>query len=545
MRDAEGFGPLNRTFRNDVLPRILAAAGAEDGATFYRCVRCAALLKVRGSDRPKQCLEDQGGCGRPADETRFDFVSKGATPEALAAGIAKVAHEMGEDPEHLREMALTSFALSGEYQLPGADDYSKLVAAYRRCFRVEDTAPLDVCLAAVATSGLDGDPLWAYVVGPPSSGKTEVLRAFDGLESTYFLSSLTPNCLVSGLRDGRDLLPELDGKALIIKDFTMTLEMHRENRDALFGALRDAYDGSFSKAFGTIGTKRYDARFNLLAGVTNAIEEYYSAQAVLGQRFLIVRTAFPDDFETDADRDVEAIREEMRGLARAALESAAGADPPNCSPEIVREVKALATEVALLRAHVHRDGYTHEIASLPEPEAPARLANQLLKLARGLAIMRRKPAVTEDELEVVRRVARDTVPSLRLRILEVINDGARTIDDVARTTGLARRTVEHKVEDLVVLGALSEDSSGKPYVYAPREGLVLVPTKPAEPPPRLGAAELEKVRTHMEAKARGDPGRPASFLARDAALALQLPGDDVTLAALEAIAVEVRRGLES
>ena len=74
---------------------------------------------------------------------------------------------------------------------------------------------------------------------------------------------------------------------------------------------------------------------------------------------------------------------------------------------------------------------------------------------------------------------------------------------------------------------------------------MLVPTKPAEPPARLGGAELEKVRMHMEAKARGDPERPASFLARDAALALQLPGDDVTLAALEAIAVEVRRGLES
>src|SRR5207249_11311663 len=258
----------------------------------------------------------------------------------LAAGIAKVAHGMGEDPEHLREMALTSFALSGEYQLPGADDYSKLVAAYRRCFRVEDTAPLDVCLAAVATSRLDGDPLWAYVVGPPSSGKTEVLRAFDGLESTYFLSSLTPNCLVSGLRDGRDLLPELDGKTLIIKDFTMTLESHRENRDALFGALRDAYDGSYSKAFGSVGTIGFDSHFNLIACVTSAIDGYYTVQSILGQRFLIVRTSFPDDFDSDQERNLGAFREGLKERVDAALRSVQGGEYPPCPPGFVEEIKS-------------------------------------------------------------------------------------------------------------------------------------------------------------------------------------------------------------
>jgi len=129
----------------------------------------------------------------------------------------------------------------------------------------------------VATGWTEGDALWLYVVGAPGSGKTELVRAFaDGRKRAYFLSSLTPNSLVSGLKDGKHLLPELDGKTLIIKDFTMTLESHRENRDALFGALRDAYDGSYSKAFGSVGTVGFDQIFPVLAeqaGVHTVIVE--------------------------------------------------------------------------------------------------------------------------------------------------------------------------------------------------------------------------------------------------------------------------------
>src|SRR5437773_1051491 len=346
--------------------------------------------------------------------------------------------------------------------------YDHLIEAYRRHFRTVDTDPLDVCLAAVITSGWDGDPLWAYVVGAPSTGKTELLRIFSTLDSAYFLSSLTPNCLVSGLKDGHDLLPELDGKTLVVKDLTMTLEMHRENRDALLGALRDAFDGSFAKAFGTVGTKRVESHFNMLAAVTGAIENYYSVQAVLGQRFLIVRTAFPaDDFEADDHRDIERVRAQLRELvADLFRERFALPDRPPMSDQLVRECKQLANEVAILRAHVPRDGYTREITSLPEPEGPSRMTNQFVKLARGLAWVRAKSDVTADEMTVVRRVTHDTIPAIRTRIVAAVKGGAPTIDSIAAMTGLPRRTIEHKVEDLVMLGVLVENSNAKPYLYS-------------------------------------------------------------------------------
>jgi hypothetical protein len=198
--------------------------------------------------------------------------------------------------------------------------YQQLLDFYRREFHTDDTAPLDVCLATVATGWTEGDALWVYVVGAPSSGKTELVRAFkDDGSRTRFLSSLTPNSLVSGLRDGKHLLPDLNRRTLVIKDFTMTLESNRENRDALFGALRDAYDGSYAKAFGTVGTLGFDSHFNLIAAVTTAIDGYYTVQSILGQRFLIVRTSFPDEFESDQERDVRAVRERFKELVGEAL----------------------------------------------------------------------------------------------------------------------------------------------------------------------------------------------------------------------------------
>jgi hypothetical protein len=94
------------------------------------------------------------------------------------------------------------------------------------------------------------------------------------------------------------------------------------------------------------------------------------------------------------------------------------------------------------------------------------MTNQFIKLARGLAWIRAKSDVTADEMAVVRRVTRDTIPAIRTRIVGTVKGGAPTIDAIASVTGLPRRTIERRVEDLVTLGVLVEDSTVKPYLYS-------------------------------------------------------------------------------
>ena len=86
------------------------------------------------------------------------------------------------------------------------------------------------------------------------------------------------------------LLPKLDGKVLVIKDFTALLNMPREARQQILGDLRDAYDGNAAKAFGThVETRRYTSKFGIMAAVTGAIDKHAAVMQQLGERFLKLR----------------------------------------------------------------------------------------------------------------------------------------------------------------------------------------------------------------------------------------------------------------
>ena len=94
---------------------------------------------------------------------------------------------------------------------------------------------IDVVFGVVLANRLDSKPVWLYLVIPPGGGKTEVLQALDGPgREIYALSILTPQTLISGqiLKRGQhdpSLLPKLDGKTLVLKDFTAMLTGKWEN----------------------------------------------------------------------------------------------------------------------------------------------------------------------------------------------------------------------------------------------------------------------------------------------------------------------------
>jgi hypothetical protein len=100
---------------------------------------------------------------------------------------------------------------------------------------------------------LPRDPLWLFLVGPPSAGKTEVIAALGDIPSIFPLSSLTPQTFASGFEGKHgetSLLPRLSGKTLTMKDFGSVLTMYREKKAEIIGQLREIYDGQFSKTWG-------------------------------------------------------------------------------------------------------------------------------------------------------------------------------------------------------------------------------------------------------------------------------------------------------
>jgi hypothetical protein len=57
---------------------------------------------------------------------------------------------------------------------------------------------IDIALSTTVGNRMDGDPLWVFIIAPPSGGKTEVVRALDDVPDVYPLSSLTPLTFASG-----------------------------------------------------------------------------------------------------------------------------------------------------------------------------------------------------------------------------------------------------------------------------------------------------------------------------------------------------------
>jgi hypothetical protein len=117
---------------------------------------------------------------------------------------------------------------------------------------------VDVVAAAVIANRLPGDPLWLAIVGPPASGKTEVLRALRGLDRVVSLDAMSPATLLSGYRTGKksqnhSLLAQLTPGVpwiLNMEDFTLVLSQPWHKRGEILSQLRKLYDGDVSARWG-------------------------------------------------------------------------------------------------------------------------------------------------------------------------------------------------------------------------------------------------------------------------------------------------------
>ncbi len=352
-------------------------------------------------------------------------------------------------------------------------------ATFRRWlhFDAGEDILLDVVLGAVVANRFSGDPVWLFVVAPPGGSKTETLRTLSEWREIYTLSSLTPSTLISGFvpKDGEDpsLLPKLNGKVCVVKDFTAILDMHREARQQILGDLRDAYDGEMSKAFGSgAGTRAYKSKFGLVAAVTPAIDRYSSISQQLGERFLKLRLTESGARNrvkqaiANSGREVP-MRQELAEVMEGALLTC---DVQDENAIYIREdlqdrLIDLADVLAVLRSDVSRDGYTRTIDYVPVPEIGTRLVKQFSKLARGIAAIRGKLEVGEDEFRLTCRIAKDTLSSKRCLLIHTVYrlypEGFLSTQGIADEMDMPTETVKYALEDLRLLKIVDRQGRGK------------------------------------------------------------------------------------
>ena len=352
-------------------------------------------------------------------------------------------------------------------------------ATFRRWLFLPDSGALDVVLGTVAANRLEGDPVWTLLVGPPGGGKSELLNAISGLDDAHPAGTLTEASLLSGTpKKEHDpaakggLLRLIGGHGIIVcKDFGSVLSMNRDARAGVLAALREVYDGAWTRHVGTDGGKTlsWTGKVGLVGGCTPTIDRHHAVMGAMGERFTLYRLP-----EVDADLQArEALRHAGRektmraDLAEAARSVLAGArEPQERTDRETDRLIALATFVVRARSAVERDGYSRDIELVPGAEAPTRLVIVLARLLEGLdAIGCARP----EALVVVTKAALDSIPALRRAVLSTLageQDAADT-NSIAEAVRHPAQTSRRALEDLVAHGLVEckRQGEGKAHLW--------------------------------------------------------------------------------
>lgn len=373
-------------------------------------------------------------------------------------------------------------------------------AAFRKWMGPEyDTAALDAVAAAVAVERLDGDPLWLLVVSGAGAGKTETVAAAKGA-GALIASTITGEAALLSATAKKDVAKDATGGLLrelgkhgmlVLKDFTSILSMNRDRRAEVLAALREVYDGEWSRKVGVDGGRSipWAGRIGLVGATTTAYDAAHSVIAACGDRFALVRIssghgsarrAYGRQALLNVGREVD-----MRGeLAEAFGRWLAGTDPARAvlRPGIAGQILDVADLVSLTRTAIERD-HQGNVEWSHDAEMPTRLGKMLAQVIRGALAV----GCTVDEAEALMvRVARDTMPPLRLDLLETV---ARlqpcTCSQVTKAAQRPRTTVDRTLQELHALGLLVIDESTMPgtgWLYRLAAGVDLTVLTPVPSP---------------------------------------------------------------
>jgi DNA-binding transcriptional ArsR family regulator len=409
-----------------------------------------------------------------ADVRWFDW------PEAPSGGDAADYIAQGGDVRKLHEL----LASAPEWRPAPAVSYEELRAVFEKWLALPDDLAIRFVLSVVIANRLSGDPLWAFIVGPSGSSKTEIVNPLTTLEFVRPLDQLTTNTFLSGKQKkdpNASLLLQLPyGAILLIRDFSSILDMHREKRDEIFSQLRKIYDGHLARATGEGGESAYiswSGKIGVLACCTPAIERYRSLSTTLGERFIYFYMQTTDRLTIARAARVNrpALREMREELAQAVKRFFDGLSIPQSveMPDDIGEwIARVADFVAVARTGVERDSYSasKEILESPDPEIPSRLAQQLDVLTCAHAVLMGRNRVERGDVELTRHVALASIPTTRRRIIALFaKEGWRelTTAEVANALDLPTNTIRRHLEDLTALGLLKRrDGDTNAYVWS-------------------------------------------------------------------------------
>lgn len=352
-----------------------------------------------------------------------------------------------------------------------------IIKIYKETFHTNDDNAIALLAAIFVGSKLDTPPVWLYLIGPSSGGKSALIEAFAKVKFCTQVSDLTPNTFLSGASTagGREtsLLKKLGDKFVItMKDFTTILEKNDEAQAAIISQMREIYDGHISKETGTGHRVSWGEPVRGKATfIMAATEGIYSAQekfADMGTR-AINYVLLPQDREESTKRalrnnsrlnkNMDHIQDKFSEFVEHYISNIPD-ELPYITEEIEQNIIDVADFAAYGRSAVKRD-YKGAKTLVLSAEMPMRMAKQLLAVAQLLTYIN-DGVLTKEMEEAVYKIALDSIPKQRRLALTVLAKYRRVdIPSAADYLNFPPERAREWIEDLNSFGMVDRIKSGE------------------------------------------------------------------------------------
>lgn len=349
------------------------------------------------------------------------------------------------------------------------NNFLEVIDSFKSCLHVDLNFidALTIATGIAISVRIPGDPIWGFMVGPPSSGKTTLVETFLGSdEYAEGVSKLTATALISGYKSAKgdcSFLKRLHKKLLVIKDFTAVKRMPAALQAELFGLLRDIHDGHCKIPYGNNLIRDYsDIRFSILAAVTDII--HGDNHSTLGDKFIKVEL-LGDDYDSNSQvlAAIEGTAHKMermkflQGVILSFLDKNKTIDwEPSIPDTYKHRLVGLSQVAGALRAQVERENRGN-LRYRPRQESGGRLGAILSRLGKSCCIVLDKAEVDDDVYYLMEKVALDTTTGFNLEIVSALarlESGYTQVDELKTKLQLSRSTIERHLNDMQELGIL-------------------------------------------------------------------------------------------
>ncbi|MCD6148634.1 hypothetical protein J7J18_04635 [bacterium] len=346
-------------------------------------------------------------------------------------------------------------------------DFGEVLRIYKKLFSVNDSSLIEILMAHYLSHKLEKrDPVWLFVVAPSSFGKTLHLKGFEDFEDVYLLTKLTSRTLITGLKSETDEVLKMDGKIVLIPDFSQFLTLNPQEKSEIWSQFRNLWDGYAIQKFGSGKRVEYRNLFvSLLTCSTPDIENQITLFQTLGTRHISFRVDYWVEKNLDyllEERETSYVVEQYKNLMKMFFEVNKFESVPKLDLETLKYLRDLTEFVSIFRSEIKVDAYSGEPIGFTSPEDPDRIFKMLKKMLKSYLML---SGDLERGKELIKRISYSCIEEKRYKIFRMFKtlctkegeldpSTELTINQIANSLKLGWKTVKSELYCLAQLGLL-------------------------------------------------------------------------------------------